>query len=178
MRNDAAMNTASPQGWLSYAIPAVIIAVVLAFRLRSMNRERPLKIERLWIVPTLYCVIAGITFWYMPPSTIAIWLWCAVALVAGAAIGWWRGKMMRISLDPETKEVRQKSSPAAMLLILGLIVIRSGARNADALGIPGVHVDVMAMSDVLIALALGLLTAQRLEMFLRARRLLAEARGA
>jgi hypothetical protein len=172
------MNTASPQGWLSYAIPAIIICIVLAFRLRSMNRERPLRIERLWIVPALYFLIAGLTFWNMPPSGVAIWLWCAVAMIAGAAIGWQRGRMMRISVDPETHEVRQKSSPAAMLLILGLIVIRSGARNAEALGVPGVHVDVMAMTDVLIALALGLLTATRVEMFLRARRLLAGVRGA
>jgi hypothetical protein len=172
------MNTTSPQGWLSYAIPAVIICIVLVFRLRSMSRERPLKVERLWIVPALYCVIASVTFWSMPPSGLAIWLWCVVALVAGAGIGWWRGKMMRISVDPETHEIRQKGSAAAMILILALIAIRSGARNADALGIPGVHVDVMAMTDVLIALALGLLTAQRIEMFLRARRLLAEARNA
>lgn len=172
------MDTASPQGWLSYIIPAVIICIVLAFRLRGMRRERPLKIERLWIVPALYFVIAGLTFWSMPPSSLAIWMWCGVALVAGAAIGWWRGKMMRISVDPETHAIRQQGSAAAMLLILALIVIRSAARNADHLGIPGVHLDVMAMTDVLIALALGLLTAQRVEMFLRARRLLAEARGA
>ncbi len=173
-----AMTVSSPQGWLSYAIPAIIICIVLAFRLRSMNRERPLRIERLWIVPALYCLLAGLTFWNLPPSGLAIWLWCAVAVIGGAAIGWQRGKMMRISVDPETHEMRQKSSPAAMLLILGLIAIRSAARNADALGIPGVHIDVMAMTDVLIALALGLLTATRVEMFLRARRLLAEARGA
>ncbi|RYD47837.1 MAG: DUF1453 family protein [Sphingomonadales bacterium] len=171
------MNTASPQGWLSYVIPAVIITIVLALRLRNVNRERPLKIERLWIVPTLYCVIAGLTFWNMPPHGM-VWAYCGAALLAGAAIGWQRGKLMKISVNPETHEISQKSSPAAMLLILGLILIRSGARNAEALGIPGVHVDVMMMTDVLIALALGLLTATRVEMFLRARRLLAEARAA
>ncbi|MES2989677.1 MAG: CcdC protein domain-containing protein [Pseudomonadota bacterium] len=171
------MNTAHPQGWLSYAIPAVIITIVLFFRLRSMSRERPLKIERLWIVPALYCVIAGITFWNLPPHGM-VWLYCAIALAIGAAIGWQRGKMMRITVDPETHEISQKGSPAAILLLLGLIVLRSAARNAEALGIPGVHFDVIAMTDVLIALALGLLTATRVEMFLRARRLLAEARGA
>lgn len=170
------MHTASPQGWLQYAIPAVIIAVVLFFRLRSMSRERPLKVERLWIVPALYLVIAGITFWNMPPHGM-VWGYCGAALLAGAAIGWQRGKLMRIAVDPETHELSQKASPWAMLLLLGLIVIRSVARNADALGVPGVHVDVMMMTDVLIAFALGLLTATRVEMYLRARRLLAEARA-
>lgn len=142
-----------------------------------MSRERALKVERLWIVPALYLVLTCFVFWNMPPAGM-VWLWCAVALAAGAAIGWWRGKMMRISVDPETHEIRQKGSAAAMLLILGLIVVRAGARNAEALGVPSVHVDVVSMTDVLIAFALGLLTVQRLEMFLRARRLLAEARGA
>ena len=39
------------------------------------------------------------------------------------------------------------------------------------------HVDVMAVTDILIAFALGLLTMQRVEMYLRAKRLLGEAAG-
>ena len=167
---------ASQSPWLSYVLPIVIVLMVLAFRWRGMARERPLKVERLWIVPAIYCLLAGITFARLPPHGL-VWLWCALALAAGAAAGWWRGRMMRIAVDPETHALSQKGSPAAMLLILALIVIRSAARNADALGIPGVHVDVLSMTDVLIAFALGLLTAQRLEMFLRARRLLGEARA-
>ncbi|RYY28982.1 MAG: DUF1453 family protein [Sphingomonadales bacterium] len=170
------MNPASPDSWLRYVIPAVIIVIVLFVRLRSMSRERPLKIERLWIVPALYLFVAGITFWNMPPVGM-VWFYCLIALWVGAAIGWWRGKMMRIVVDPETHAIKQKGSAAAMLLILLLIVIRAGARNAEAMGVPGVHIDVVSMTDVLIALALGLLSAQRLEMFLRARRLLAQARA-
>jgi hypothetical protein len=173
--DDGAMN-ASQSPWLSYVLPAFVVALALALRWRRIARERPLKVERLWIVPLLYCGLAGFTFWRFPPQGL-VWLWCALGLGAGAAIGWWRGKMMRIAVDPDTHALSQKGSPAAMLLILGLIVVRSAARNADALGIPGIHVDVMSMTDVLIAFALGLLTAQRLEMFLRARRLLGEARA-
>lgn len=171
------MHTASPQGWLQYAIPAVIITLVMVLRLRNMNRERPLKVERLWIIPTLYLVIAAVTFWTIPPHGM-VWAWCGASLLAGAAIGWQRGKLMRIAVNPETHELSQRASPWAMLLLFGLIAIRSAARNAESLGIPGLHVDVMMMTDVLIALALGLLTATRVEMYLRARRLLAEARGA
>jgi len=86
--------------------------------------------------------------------------------------------MMHIKVDPETHEISQKGSLAAMAFIVVLILIRMGARNAEALGIPGMHFDVMAMTDVLIAFALGMLTMQRVEMFLRARRLLEEARAA
>jgi len=64
-----------------------------------------------------------------------------------------------------------------MAFILLLVLIRTGARNAESLGISGVHFDVMAMTDVLIAFALGMLTMQRVEMYIRARRLLEEARA-
>lgn len=158
-------------------IPIAIILVVLALRFRRLTRERPLKIERLWIVPALYVAIAGFTFWNIPPSptTLAV---AFAALAAGAALGWQRGRMMHIKVDPETHEISQKGSLAAMAFIIVLVLIRTGARNAESLGIPGIHFDVMAMTDVLIAFALGMLTMQRVEMFLRARRLLEEVRRA
>jgi hypothetical protein len=165
-----------PSPWFQL-IPIAIIVVVLALRMRRLTRERPLKIERLWIVPALYVVIAGITFWNLPPSptTLAV---AVAALLAGAALGWQRGRMMHIKVDPETHEISQRGSLAAMAFIIALVLIRSLVRNADSLGLPGVHFDVMAMTDVLIAFALGMLTMQRVEMFLRGRRLLAEARAA
>jgi hypothetical protein len=157
-------------------IPVAIILVVLALRFRRLTRERPLKIEWLWVVPALYIVIAGLTFWSLPPAPMT-WAAAVAALLAGAALGWQRGRMMHIAVDPETHQISQKGSLAAMAFILVLVVIRTGARNMESLGIPGVHIDVMAMTDVLIAFALGMLTMQRVEMFLRARRLLEAARA-
>ncbi len=169
-----AMNAANPQSdWLRLAIPVVILAIVMAFRLRRIGRERPLKIERLWIVPAIYIVVAAVAYWAHPPVGLA-WLWCLIALAVGVALGWQRGRMMRISVDPETHEMSQRASPAAMLLILVLILVRTGAREIA----PGMALDVMTLTDVLVALALGLLATQRLEMWLRARKLLAAARGA
>ncbi|MBO9624065.1 MAG: DUF1453 family protein [Sphingomonas sp.] len=171
------MNASTPQpGWISYAIPAVVILVVLALRWRRLGRARPLKVERLWIVPALYLVIAALGFWRFPPVGLG-WLWCLIALGAGAALGWQRGRLMRISVDPVTHEVSQSASPATMVFVLVLILIRSGVRNAEALGGPAFHVDVAMLTDVLIAFALGLLSAQRTEMWLRARRLIGQARA-
>ncbi|MDG2535510.1 DUF1453 family protein [Sphingomonas sp. HITSZ_GF] len=165
-----------PSPWFQL-IPIAIILVVLTLRMRRLTRERPLKIEWLWVVPALYVVIAGVTFWNLPPSPMT-WAVAFAALLAGAALGWQRGRMMHIKVNPETHEISQRGSLAAMAFIIVLVLIRTGARNAESLGIPGVHFDVMAMTDVLIAFALGMLTMQRVEMFLRARRLLEEARAA
>lgn len=165
---------ASPQQtMISTIITFAIIAVVLALRMRRMTRERPLKLGQLWVVPGIYLLIASLLFYSMPPHgwTIA---WCALALLVGAALGWQRGRMMHISVDPETQTLRQKGSLAAMFFLLGLIAVRYAAREAALLG-SGLHLDVMAVTDVLVSLALGLLTMQRVEMYLRAKRLLEEA---
>jgi membrane protein CcdC involved in cytochrome C biogenesis len=81
---------------------------------------------------------------------------------------------MEIHVDPETHALNQKASPAAMFFLIGLIVVRSAARSL--LGAES-HVSAAMLTDPLIAFALGMFTLQRVEMYLRARRLLEEARG-
>jgi hypothetical protein len=92
----------------------------------------------------------------------------------GAAVGWQRGKMMHIHVDPETHALNQKASPAAMFFLIALIVVRSAAR-----GVVGQESSVSPamLTDPLIAFALGMFTLTRLEMYLRAKRLLEEVRG-
>lgn len=165
----------APQ-WLSIVLPLVIIAVVFAVRIRRMGRERPLRVERLWIVPALYLAVATAAFLRFPPGGIA-WLWCAIALAAGSVLGWQRGRMMRISVDPVSHALSQRASPAAMLFLLGLVAIRFVARGAFEGGGAAAPEQIMMLTDVLIAFALGLLSVQRLEMYLRARRLLDAARA-
>jgi hypothetical protein len=167
---------AQPGGWIQYAITAAIIAVVFALRWKRMSRVTPLRLERLWIFPSFYAVVAIAMFAAKPPVGLA-WLFCALALVLGAALGWQRGKLMRITIDADTHRLNQSGSPAAMLFILVLIAVRSGARYALA-GDNALHLNAFAVTDMLIALALGLFTTQRLEMFLRARRMLEGVRAA
>ena len=158
---------------ISTAVTVAIVVVVLALRMRRMGKMRPLKLETLWVVPVLYLLVAALMFWQLPPvGWVAIA--CVVALLIGTAVGWQRGKMMQIHVDPETHALNQKASPAAMLFLIGLIVVRSGARAV--LGETG-GVSPAMLTDPLIAFALGMFTATRVEMYLRAKRLLDEVRG-
>jgi hypothetical protein len=168
---------AHPNPVVSYVITAVVIVIVLALRLRGMNRDRPLKIDRLWIVPAIYAVIVTMILVEFPPTPIG-WVLCGVSLAVGAALGWQRGRMMRISVDPATQSLNQRASPAAILFIVVLIVVRMGARNLAQVSGSPFHLNALMLTDMLVSMALGLLAVQRLEMFLRARRLLDEARGA
>ncbi|WP_019515869.1 CcdC protein domain-containing protein [Sphingomonas sp. Mn802worker] len=156
--------------WISYAITFAILALLLAFRWKRMRRARPLKLERLWVLPALYVALCVMLYAQHPPQG-AGWLFCLGALLLGALLGWQRGKMMRIAVDPDTHALNQTGSPAALLFIVALVVARSGARVAVERG--GWGIDPFVFTDVLMALALGLFTAMRVEMFLRGRRLLA-----
>ena len=169
------MQQHQPGSWVTALIPFVIIAVVLALRFRSMNKERPLKLETLWIVPVVYALIAGSMLFALPPPPIG-WGLVVIGLGAGLTLGWYRGKMIRIERNAETGELRQRASPLAMMLLLALVVIKLGARSIfgeTAAAHPGSGA--MILTDAFIGFALGLLSATRLELYLRGRRLIEAA---
>jgi hypothetical protein len=159
--------------WLTAALPFVVIAVVLALRFRSMSRERPLKLETLWVVPVLYTLLAGSIVFSLTPPPLG-WGLMVIGLAIGVAIGWHRGKLIRISRNPKSGELSQKASPLAVILLLALVVLKLGARaifGETAAGHPSSSA--MLLTDAFIGFALGLLSATRLEIYLRARKLLA-----
>lgn len=161
--------------WLTTLLPFAIIAVVVALRLRSMSRERPLKLGSLWIVPVIYALVAGSMLVALPPRPLG-WGLVTLGLVIGLVIGWHRGKLIRIERNLETGELRQRASPLAMVLLLALIVLKLGGREvfgetAAAHPTSGP----MLLTDAFLGFALGLLSATRAELYLRARRLLETA---
>ncbi|WP_338465907.1 DUF1453 family protein [Novosphingobium sp. ZN18A2] len=167
---------AASHGLIGFLIPVMVIAIVFAIRFRRMGKTRPLRLERLWILPAIYGAFMATMLITMPPQG-AGWLWIAMALAAGAVAGWLRGKTMHISVDPVTHALDHAQSPAALGLLLVLVVIRTGSKMYLESGGPMSHAATMLLTDVLIAFAMGMFTLQRIEMFMRARRLLAAARS-
>ena len=162
------------QTWLTAVLPFVVVAAVVALRLRSMSKERPLKVSTLWVVPVVYLLLMAWTLFALPPAP-AGWGMLVGGLAVGLAVGWHRGKLIRLHRSPDTGELRQKASPLALILLLALIVLKSGARaifGESAATQAGSGA--MLLTDAFIGFALGLLSATRLELYLRARRLLAE----
>ena len=159
--------------WITALLPFAIIAIVVGLRLRSMSKERPLKVETLWIIPVVYLALVAWMLFALPPTAIG-WGLLALGLVVGTALGWHRGKLIRIDRNAETGELRQKASPLAMILLLALIALKLGARaifGETAAGHPASGA--MLLTDAFIGFALGLLSATRLELYLRAKRILA-----
>ena len=159
--------------WLTAVLPFVIVAVVLALRFRSMSRERPLNVGTLWIVPVVYLLLVGSMLLALPPAPSG-WGLVVFGLGVGAVVGWHRGKLIRIERNAETGKLSQRASPVAMLLLVALVALKLGARaifgdSATAHPSSGA----MLLTDAFIGFALGLLSATRLELYLRARRILA-----
>jgi hypothetical protein len=153
----------------------LIAVAVLAMRNR---RPRRLRLEAMWVRPLIFLVLIALTFASAPPPDGALALSVlVVALILGVALGWLRGSLMRIDVHPETHDISAQASVVGMVFILAILGLRMTLRNAtsqtSALGLPAA-----ALADGLILFAGAMMITQSVEMFLRARKLLAEAQAA
>ena len=160
-------------GPMVYVAPLVAAAIIV---LRNA-RERKLKVERLWMAPLAMLVLVALALTRQAPPGPAMVGVDIAALVLGALAGWWRGRLTRIVVDPATHALTSRTSPVGMLLILALFVVRYGLRAFGTETAGMLHVSALEITDVLMLLAVGLVCAQRLEIALRATRMLNEARG-
>ena len=156
---------------ISIVIAAVIVVLLLSFRMRRMKRSVPLRWKRLWIAPTLLMVAAAITLTRVHLE----WLdgaWLGLALAIGGALGWQRGRLMRIAMDPTNRTLTMQATPMAIYFLIGLIVIRLGLRAGLGLEAQGAGLSSVFINALFVIFAAGLFMAQGVEMAIRARRLL------
>jgi hypothetical protein len=161
---------------LNYIVPLGIAAVIIVAR---NSRPRLLKIERLWIMPAIYVVLmAGAIAEAPPPITPVSIAILAACLVLGVAIGWQRARFTQIHIHPETHELTSRASPIGLIFIFAILLVRVGARSLLAGNAGLLHLPIIAIADGSLLLAIAMLTTQRLEVWQRASRMLAEAKGA
>ncbi|MBX3486203.1 CcdC protein domain-containing protein [Phenylobacterium sp.] len=161
--------------YLTYLIPLVVIGIVI---LRN-SRERRIRIERLWIAPAIIMLMTIVAFSANPPpGPVGLGLDLA-AVCVGGLLGWWRARASTFTIDPATHVITSKVSPWGMLLILGIFALRYVLRSVMAGGAASaMHVTAAELTDSFLLLAVGVVSAQRIEWLIRARKLLAEARAA
>jgi p-aminobenzoyl-glutamate transporter AbgT len=151
----------------------MIAALVAAVTLLRNRRARPLRIERLWLRPAISISFAVVfLFAYPPPLSLLSAAVVLVGLVAGAAVGWQRGRFMRIEVDPTTHAMTARMSQLGMILVLAFFAARSWVRGAFLGPVPAA-----SLTDALMISAAAMMLAQQTEVSLRARRLLEEARA-
>jgi hypothetical protein len=164
---------ANAQLWTNL-IPLLFLGVVI---LRN-SRRRTLRLERLWISPFIVMAMTALAFATSPPPGFVGIVLDFVALGIGCGLGWWRARASQFSIDPATHVITSKVSAAGMFLILGIFAGRYVLRSLLTADSSALHLSAIEASDSFLILAVGLVSAQRIEWLIRARRMLAQARGA
>ncbi len=82
---------------------------------------------------------------------------------------------MKIIIDPVTHKFSQQASPLAIVLLIGLFAARAAFRAEFDTRSGEMTPAALSVADAAMTFALGLVAATRLEMALRAKRLLREA---
>ena len=165
------MQSPPPHNLYSLLVSALVIGVVLFLRMRRMSVKRPFNLGTLWIVPAVFLAITVLTVAQFPPHGMD-WAWFALSLLLGAALGWQRGRMMKLWVDPESGHLMTRGSGWAMIFLVALIVLRMALREGLTMEAQAGAFDAGLINGVFTVFALGLFGTQRAEMALRARRLM------
>ena len=161
-------------------IPLISIAVALGIILLRNQKPRPLRLQWMWVTPVLIVFAIGFGLWGMSqapgmshaPFDASAWIIIAVGLILGCAAGWWRGRMVTIEKEPDGS-LKAQSSPLGLILIVALLVSRQAARPWLEANAADWHVNALAIQDAFMVFVVGMIVFQRIEMFIRARRVLA-----
>lgn len=161
--------------YLTYLIPLLVIAMVIVRNARA----RRIRIERLWISPAVVMLMTILAFSANPPPGPMGVALDVAAVAVGGFLGWWRARASKFTIDPETHVITSKVSPWGMLLILGIFALRYVLRSVlGGGGGSALHITASEATDSFLLLAVGVVSAQRIEWLIRARKLLAEAKAA
>lgn len=168
---------------LQLFLPILILLPILYFRMRKMSRSQPLKLGRMWIRPTIFLAVTALALLAPGPHGVRqhlapqAWAWLALAAAAGGVAGWYWGRTMKIEVHPEDGTLMVKGGQAALMVLGVLILFRLGLRTGLAVEGRAWHLDVLLISDASIVFTALLFTVRSVEMYIRARRVMAAARS-
>lgn len=157
-------------------IPLIVVAAVVPLVLLRNRRPRTLRVEWMWVLPLIIVALIGFGLWGMsrvgqgaPADPVSL-LILAAGLALGAAAGWWRGKMVVIHKEPDGT-LKAQASPIGLILIVGLMVTRQALRPWLEQHAADWHISPFAIIEAFMLFAAGMVVAQRVEMWIRARKI-------
>lgn len=164
----------SPQQW----IPLAVVPVVLVLILLRNRRRRVLRPNLLWVMPAIVGPLILLGVWGSTrvvgaaPFGLDAWAILLVGAVLGGVAGWWRGKTITIEREPDGS-LRSQASPLGLVLVVALFAFRGVLRPLIESHAAQWHLNALAVTEAFLVFALALIVLQRVEMFIRARRILA-----
>jgi hypothetical protein len=168
---------------MSGAHPSVVIPLLLAvpllyWRMRRLARSRPLNLRRLWVGPILFVLLAALALLGPQKGLHAApvpqdWAIMAVVTLLGAAAGWHWGRVMAIEVHPGNGTPMVRGGQAAIPVLAALILLRTGLRYGAQMEAAAWHLNAVLIADASILFSVALFCVRNLEMYLRARRIMA-----
>lgn len=167
---------------LRFVILALIVLPILYLRVRRMARTRELKPGMLFVFPAVVVVLAVLALFAPQPGqgnpgplTPEQWAWLGLAVLLGAAAGWYFGRIIAIEVHPEKGTLMAKGSAAAVMVIVVLVVVKLGLQPFLAMEGSSLNLDVRVITDASIIFSAALFVVRALEMYLRAKNVMAQA---
>lgn len=154
----------------------LLIALPLIF-LRN-RRPRTLNPQWMWVLPAIIVPLMAFAIWgtsmdpnisHAPFDALA-WAILALGLILGGAFGFWRGKMTTIEKHADGT-LKAQASPIGLILIVAVML---GRRALSAWLEPHAAeygLNALAITDAFLLFVVGMIVVQRLEMYIRARRI-------
>ncbi|MDB5396782.1 MAG: hypothetical protein JWM91_4288 [Rhodospirillales bacterium] len=144
-------------------LPLLIMVAAIALMGRRMMRPRRFRLAFVWIGPVLALAGAGAFFAIHPAPTPIHAAALAVITVLGAAFGWARARLIKVAYDPETNNMTRSGTPYGILLLVALILMRSGLRIV-ALQHPELGIDLTHAPDILLFFGVGIVSGYAVEL--------------
>ena len=102
------------------------------------------------------------------------WAILAAGAVAGAIGGWHLGRTMAIDVHPENGTLMVRTSSLGLLVLIVLLALRTAVRTEAGLAGGNWPVNPAVIVDALIVFTAAMFTLRSLEMYLRAKKVMAE----
>ena len=159
-------------------IPLLMIPIMLVVVLLKNRRKRVLKPQLLWVMPAIVLPLIGLGIWGSAqnpnmanaPFGPGAWAVLAIGGILGGVAGWYRGKTVTIEKEPDGALMAQ-ASPLGLILLVVLFAGRSLLRDLIESHAAAWHLNALAVTDAFLVFAMGLIVMQRVEMYIRARRI-------
>ncbi|TDW68660.1 uncharacterized protein DUF1453 [Novosphingobium sp. PhB55] len=156
-------------------LPLLIFAAVMAWRFRSLEKARPLRLPLLWIAPLIVGATVSLALYGMPPGVLG-WMALAAGFAIGGGIGMQRSRLMRLHVEGEGGEARvmMRQSPLALVLILVVFALRRMILPGGmAIGAGHPAANALLMTDAMLGFVLGMVVISRMILWQRARAMVA-----
>ncbi len=157
--------------------PFIVLLVLLPVIVLRNRAPRTLHVKWMWVTPAIIVPLMGLALWgtsMQPgadhtPFDAVSWLILVAGFALGCIAGWWRGKMTTIEKHADGT-LKAQASPLGIILILALFMGRSALRSVLEPHAAAWGLNALAVADAFLVFVVGMIVVQRIEMFIRARR--------